>query len=812
MSSLKFADNKSLTDEEIRSAAAEGLNAQRWWGNEELQSNWSEAYGYYKGELPPATMATDSTAISTDVSDVVEWLLPAILKPLIESPDVVRFDPVNPEDQDQADTESDYVHHTFMKKCNGFVKLYNHIKDALLLKNAIFFTYWDETVTSVREEYENLLEEELADLLSPADGSEVRVVSSKSRQEPLPDPMTGLPYKPPAPSAVPGPAGPPPVTPGTNANGPPPSPQQATMGQAAPTPPPGPTGPPMAPQGPLVPPGPPMLTLYNVVVRRFVTKGKPCVENCRPEAFSVDMGHGSVDLTDARWCCYTTVKTRAELLALGYKEDLIDEIPAADAPYDNDVRWSREDVERETQDLDGNTNPTQDPSQDKFDIQRVYMTLDADGDGFEEKYLIILGGGQGEVLLDYYEVPENPFSASTPFIAAHKFYGYSIFDKVRKLCDHKTKVLRMLEDNLDLTNNPRKKVVRGQANLDDVLLSTVGGIWRVDDVNAVTEVPTQQIQMQAQYLLDYYDKQRAERTGVDPNAQAITNVMPDESMNHAVERVLSMKEELVGMLIRVFAETGVKGMFCHLRNLMLRKMPREELVQLRNKWATVNPGNWVERTNTTIVVGLGTGDRIKKQNALLQILGIQQKLAETGMMGPLVSPERINYTISELIRVTGLGDPDDYVLDPTLLERENPQSPSPRARETLRALQMGQQQAQQAQQAEAAKAQAMQQAQAQQTQLLGQMQIEVEKVKGQAKLMEAQMQAAEKDKDRWQQMQQFLETNQREWAALVAQTNTDQAKVDANLTTTLVQESTNMAIQQHQAQLAAQDRQIGDSE
>lgn len=739
-----------VDDDAVLDFAKSRLAAHQLWRGSELEENWEVAYGYYRGDLPPPTKATDSTVNSMDVADTVEWLLPAIMKPLIESPDVVRFDPVTPEDQDQADLESDYVHQTFIKKCNGFTKLYVHIKDALLLKNAVFCTYWDEEEKNQKEDYRDLTEVELADLLNPDDGSTVTLRRATTRVVPM-ETIDG------APKPVPRP---PPQVP----------------------PPPGPLGMGGGPTTPQEPAQPVSQILYDVSVRRVRTNGRPVVENCAPERFVVDINHGSINLDDARWCAYRLVKSRGELIALGYDEDLIDEIPLSESDFSDQVAYERKDVERSFEGSDA--NETEDKSQDLYDVWRLYAKADFDGDGMEEQYLIILGGIEGTVLLDWYEVPENPFSASTPFIAGHKFYGLSVFDKVYKLADHKTKVLRMLEDSLDLQNNPRKKVLRGACNLDDVLMSRVGGIWRVDRMDAVEEVPAHPIQQQAQQLLDYYDKMRSERTGVDPNAQAITNVMPEESMNTAVERVLSMKEELVGLMIRVFAETGVKGMFIKLRNLMLRNMDRSELVQLRNKWFEVNPGNWVERQNTTVVVGLGTGDRYRKQSALLQVIDLQQKLAAGGMLGPLVSAERINYAISELIRVTGLGDPDDYVLDPALLEREDMNRLSPRGREALRAFQMQQAQQQQAQQAEQAKMEAT----AAMQQQLAQVQVVVEQIRAASKDNATAAGAEQSEKDRMAQMAQFMEEMRLKWAELVETSDAQAAKIAANVATTLIQQ------------------------
>jgi hypothetical protein len=291
--------------------------------------------------------------------------------------------------------------------------------------------------------------------------------------------------------------------------------------------------------------------------------------------------------------------------------------------------------------------------------------------------------------------------------------------------------------------------------------------------------------------------------------------MPEESMNTAVERVLSMKEELVGLMIRVFAETGFRSMFVKMRNLLLRNMNRSELVQLRNKWFDVNPGNWVERTNTTVVVGLGTGDRYRKQAALQAILQIQQQLATGGMMGPLVSAERIGFTLSELIRASGLGDPDDYVLDPSLLERENINHLSPRGREAVRAFGMQQAQQQQAQQAEQAKMQAQMEMQQQ----LAQVQIEVEKIRAQSRDQKTMVDAQQGQQTQQSDMQQFMEEMRLKWATLAAEMDAQSAKLASNTATVLLQQGAqNVQAQQafeYQKKLqdsAAEDAMEGDDD
>jgi hypothetical protein len=60
------------------------------------------------------------------------------------SDDVVRFEPVGPEDVQAAQQETDYVNHVFMQQNPGFCILYDFIKDSLLSKIG-FIKVWTET-------------------------------------------------------------------------------------------------------------------------------------------------------------------------------------------------------------------------------------------------------------------------------------------------------------------------------------------------------------------------------------------------------------------------------------------------------------------------------------------------------------------------------------------------------------------------------------------------------------------------------------------------------------------------------------------
>src|SRR5438270_13557498 len=97
-----------------------------------------------------------SRAVSTDVADTIEGLMPALMEIFAGSDEVVRFEPVGPEDVAAAEQETDYVNHVFMQQNPGFLVLYSFIKDALLSKVGVVKVWWEKQELKERETYLDL--------------------------------------------------------------------------------------------------------------------------------------------------------------------------------------------------------------------------------------------------------------------------------------------------------------------------------------------------------------------------------------------------------------------------------------------------------------------------------------------------------------------------------------------------------------------------------------------------------------------------------------------------------------------------------
>src|SRR5215472_7248145 len=85
-----------------------------------LTGDRQRALNYFKGEMPdiPA-LANRSRAVSTDIADAVETVLPDLIEIFTGGDDSAAFTPQNPQDEGAAQQETDYVNHVVFHENDG---------------------------------------------------------------------------------------------------------------------------------------------------------------------------------------------------------------------------------------------------------------------------------------------------------------------------------------------------------------------------------------------------------------------------------------------------------------------------------------------------------------------------------------------------------------------------------------------------------------------------------------------------------------------------------------------------------------------
>ncbi|MEQ9643531.1 MAG: hypothetical protein RIM84_26160 [Alphaproteobacteria bacterium] len=120
---------------------------------DQVAAEQDRALDYYYGRAFGDEVEGRSSVVSRDVAEVVDWLLPDLMRIFVGSRQVVRFEPFGAEDEAIAGQATDYVNHVFWRDNDGFRLMHDWFKDALLQKVGVVKVWWDDAERVTRTRY-----------------------------------------------------------------------------------------------------------------------------------------------------------------------------------------------------------------------------------------------------------------------------------------------------------------------------------------------------------------------------------------------------------------------------------------------------------------------------------------------------------------------------------------------------------------------------------------------------------------------------------------------------------------------------------
>ena len=602
----------NLTEAEIvariesEEQSAYGLN------DAELSGERTQAIDYYLGKPFGNEQDGRSQVVSTDVADTVESLLPALLKVFVSGDEVVRFDPRSPDDVDASEQETEAVNYLVMDKNPGFNIFYTWFKDALMSKNGYIKVYWEENESVEKEFYAGLTDEEMTMLVQ---GDEIEVIEhsvypdekdAQQRAEAVAQLM-----------------------------------QVAMQDTNA------------AKQLQQIQSQPPKM-LHDVRVQTKKNEGSICIDNVAPESIMVSVDTKTVSIQDARFVQHREETTVAELKEQGF--DVPDDIASDD--------YDRLQEEQAARDLYGEQTDREnyDGLDRKVMVKDTYMRVD----GELMRYVVV-----GQTIIHEEEAEIIPFAAITPVIMPHRHVGRSIADLVMDIQLIKSTLQRGQLDGMYLALNPRH-FLSDRVNLDDFLVSRPGGAVRVASDNVQTAAMpliTPDVSSIAYPMLEYMDSVKENRTGVTKYNQGMDANALNKTAS-GISQIMTAAQQRTELIARIFAETGVKELFMLVHRLTRQHSQRELVMRLRNKWVAVDPRQWKTRTDLSVAVGLGTGNKDQMLSHLMTILQAQKEGAVIG----LATPKNMYNALTKLTQNAGFKNAEEFWTDP---EGQSQQKPPP---------------------------------------------------------------------------------------------------------------------------------------
>ena len=258
-----------------------------------------------------------------------------------------------------------------------------------------------------------------------------------------------------------------------------------------------------------------------------------------------------------------------------------------------------------------------------------------------------------------------PFAAFCPDPEPHTFFGQSLADITMDIQNIKSHILRNQLDSLAQSIHPRMAVVEGQANLEDVLNSEVGGIIRMRAPNMVQSFSQPFVGQQAFPMMAYMDEVKQARTGINKAAAGLDADALQSTTKTAVAATVTAARQHLELIARIFAETGMTDLFRGLLKLSILHQDEPKMVRLRNQFVQVDPRAWQAGFDVTVNVALGGVDDEQKMMLLESIAQRQENvISQFGLDNPLVTLSQYRNTVGKIIETAGIKDVDNYFLDP----------------------------------------------------------------------------------------------------------------------------------------------------
>lgn len=392
--------------------------------------------------------------------------------------------------------------------------------------------------------------------------------------------------------------------------------------------------------------------LHDVVLRYRKKKGQVRLCVLPPERCKVDINTPDPSLDGCNYFEYYERKSIGHLRSLGFK------VP-------DDIADTREDeweVDERARDLYGedaawdDMRGSGDPSLRMVTVRYVWARHDYNGDGLAElQYSVIVGS----TILSRTEVSEINVAGLSPIPLPHRHIGMSMSDAVLDIEDTNTAFLRQAVDNLFFANNPRT-FVSDRVSVSDMMDSRPGSVVRVDG-QPPQEVMTHVVPNtfpQAVQAMTFFDQRKQNRTGVNAYFQG-TDANTLNKTASGISQLTQSAAQRVEMIARLFFP-GVQRLFRIVHKLTLQYGRQAETVRMRGQWVSVNPQEWRERENLTLVVGLGTGNKDSLLAHLDLLLQRQLSLLPLGV----ATPQNVYATMRELVKAASLSHPEQYVSEP----------------------------------------------------------------------------------------------------------------------------------------------------
>jgi hypothetical protein len=152
---------KKLTEDDIKSIAADAVDNAEDFVNSELVDERLKAQRYYDGKVDIGEEEGRSRVVSTKIRDKIRAIKPSLMRVFLSTDKPVEFAPMGPEDAQFSEQATKYVNYKF-NSLGGYQVLSDVFSDSLLKKCGVVKCYWNTEKKSETYDHQDLPEEEFS--------------------------------------------------------------------------------------------------------------------------------------------------------------------------------------------------------------------------------------------------------------------------------------------------------------------------------------------------------------------------------------------------------------------------------------------------------------------------------------------------------------------------------------------------------------------------------------------------------------------------------------------------------------------------
>lgn len=157
----KYMELKKLTEDDIKSIAADAVDNAEDFVNSEIVSDRLKAQRYYDGKVDIGEEDGRSKVVATKIRDKIRAIKPSLMRVFLSTDKPVEFAPMGPEDAQFSEQATKYVNYKF-NSLGGYNVLSDVFSDSLLKKCGVVKCYWNVEKKSETYDHQDLPDEEFS--------------------------------------------------------------------------------------------------------------------------------------------------------------------------------------------------------------------------------------------------------------------------------------------------------------------------------------------------------------------------------------------------------------------------------------------------------------------------------------------------------------------------------------------------------------------------------------------------------------------------------------------------------------------------